>query len=648
MQGNRSRKIKRRVAMGSEKVGGAPWERVASELRACKESQQHAWGDIDNTTLGRYLAGEVSGAERQQIEQALQERPELRKLTDLVRDVLAEFEPVPEETPPPVAVPRPVPSPTILPFPGAGRPARRSFLARVRRRAPLVAAAAILLTIGLALPRPGWAPDPGAGRGPHLTRTTASLKPLPGSGPEASEGPMQLPADPTWSGDARLAPMARLDGRVADLDKQGRRREALALTRKYAEVARSAKLEQHPRYAASLNSVGMLYAEAGDLAQAEKPICKAHAICERSLGPTHPATVQTVRNLAVLYRVALNTPAPAATTFSYLAADNPYALSTVPAGRTGERIFSGKSSGGFNPYRASSASGYWAPPGRRLTSGRSEVAFTSAVVLRERITSQSPAQVKRAVVPVLQKGLEEATKPEERAAFARALGNLGPVASAALPVLMKCFKGSSDPAERRAILFALGELGPAARPAVPLLLAALEGKCPVARRSAAEALVHLGAEARTALARDLKQKKGDCRLIREVLKRLQGQEGRIGITDAGECFSIRALRQSLRDIQTLARKGGAEVKFETVGALDSAARKRMAEAVRQMSPRGVHILIARDGASARIQVGESLHKQGLTAEKVATCVQARFRKKEYDRGLADTVRFVARFGKTKP
>ena len=66
------------------------WHRVASELRAYKETQQQAWGDIDNATLGRYLAGELSGEERARVEQALTQYPELLKLTDVVRDVLEE------------------------------------------------------------------------------------------------------------------------------------------------------------------------------------------------------------------------------------------------------------------------------------------------------------------------------------------------------------------------------------------------------------------------------------------------------------------------------------------------------------------------------------------------------------------------------
>src|SRR5690242_11795663 len=98
--------------MASELPPNDPWDRVASELRAYRQAQQQAWGEIDNDTLCRFAAGDLSGYERRQVEQALAERPELRKLTDLVRDVLADFEPAAEPAPPP-----PIPAPRILPFP---------------------------------------------------------------------------------------------------------------------------------------------------------------------------------------------------------------------------------------------------------------------------------------------------------------------------------------------------------------------------------------------------------------------------------------------------------------------------------------------------------------------------------------------------
>src|SRR6185437_14475504 len=116
-----------------------------AELRAYREAQQRAWGDLDSVVLGRYLAGEVDGDERRQVEAALDELPELRRLTDLVRDVLGDGDPAlarDEDPAPPVCVPLP-----------ARRPARPSGQ-RWRQRAALVAAACLLLALGSVVPRP--------------------------------------------------------------------------------------------------------------------------------------------------------------------------------------------------------------------------------------------------------------------------------------------------------------------------------------------------------------------------------------------------------------------------------------------------------------------------------------------------------------
>ena len=61
--------------MPMEGLPGEAWDRVASELRACKEAQQRAWGDIDSADLGRDLAGEAAGQELSRIEQALEDLP---------------------------------------------------------------------------------------------------------------------------------------------------------------------------------------------------------------------------------------------------------------------------------------------------------------------------------------------------------------------------------------------------------------------------------------------------------------------------------------------------------------------------------------------------------------------------------------------
>ncbi len=124
------------------------WDRVASELRACRESQQRAYGDVDPATLGRYLAGESAEAERAAVEAALHDHPDLRLLTDLVKDVLGSLEPV--EVPAPGHVPETAEAPSILPFPKqAVRKPRQAFW---RRGGPILAAAGLLIAVGVGLP----------------------------------------------------------------------------------------------------------------------------------------------------------------------------------------------------------------------------------------------------------------------------------------------------------------------------------------------------------------------------------------------------------------------------------------------------------------------------------------------------------------
>src|SRR5262245_7297782 len=138
----------RRRAMSTAFDPEKHWEQVEAELRAQRAAQKQAWGDLDDAVLGRYLAGEVDGTERRHIEAALDERPELRRLTELVRDVLADFEPA--AAPGPVTLPFPAPAPAarpaVVPFPQPA--ARRRTL---RRYAGLVAAASVLLGLGLGL-----------------------------------------------------------------------------------------------------------------------------------------------------------------------------------------------------------------------------------------------------------------------------------------------------------------------------------------------------------------------------------------------------------------------------------------------------------------------------------------------------------------
>jgi hypothetical protein len=117
------------------------WDSVAAELRAYSAQHKQTWGDLDHALLGRFLAGEVTPEERAQVEAALDEHPELRLLTDIVSDVLADTAPV---TTPVEEAPR------ILSFTSAGNAsARRSR--RFRQMFALAAAACVMLALGIAL-----------------------------------------------------------------------------------------------------------------------------------------------------------------------------------------------------------------------------------------------------------------------------------------------------------------------------------------------------------------------------------------------------------------------------------------------------------------------------------------------------------------
>lgn len=170
--------------MTQERSAPAPWDVLTAELRAYREQQKQTWGDLDNALIGRYLAGEVNADERHSVEAALDNHPELRKLADLVLDVLNEFEAVPSE--------KPAPRPRLLSFTD-NRNARRPFLSRLRERGALVAAACLLLALGVALLKaPGSGPvlRTAEKRGPEVARVS-NLR----GGPELSADDFPLPVE---------------------------------------------------------------------------------------------------------------------------------------------------------------------------------------------------------------------------------------------------------------------------------------------------------------------------------------------------------------------------------------------------------------------------------------------------------------------
>lgn len=610
------------------------WDRVAAELRACREAQQRAWGDIDNTTLGRFLAGEVTPEEQHQIENALDNLPELRKLTELVREVLAEPEtaPVPCEA---AVLPFPPPQPqarTLVPseVPGGGWrtpgtvPRKVWFRdAHFRRCAGLAAAACLLLALGVALPRTKTSARPEAGV------TLAFFHPV---------ADRRLP----------IGTEGMVEDSVLALEVEGKNHEAVTLARQYAN---------------NLTRQARVYQEKGDLGRAEPALNQARLLCARTFGPEAPETVRARNSLAGVYEVALNTassspnldalvdsPSPRFTSADRKstqdARGNPPRLMAKASALAGT---GGSANTALSP-PVHSASAYVAPsapvalqttsphaqkpksvlPSRHqnhLSLGEQSAAFA----LCQRITHQSQKEVKTAVVPVLIQALRESNDAAERQRFACALGRLGPAAAEAVPVLLDAYRGAALPSERAVLLLALGQIGSAARQAVPVLVDSLRSDDPQVRKCAAHALVLCGSGVRGRDGELVLRNDADP-LLREVLKRLDSPEGRSGIDDAAECFSIEAIQQGRQAVLRLARQTHLEIRIETVHG-ENALKKRTANLRREAGSNCVHLCIDKDAPAVQVFVSEPLRKQGLTEAKLHQAMAPYLRGPDFDRAL---------------
>jgi HEAT repeats len=414
--------------MPSDFGSGGQWERVASELRACREAQQQAWGDLDNATLGRYLAGDVTLEERRRIETALEARPELRMLTDLVSDVLGDCAPLTtQET---TARPALIPFRTKTLPPGAKTQ-------RWRRWTALAAAACLLLALGYTvLPRGAVAPS-----------ALPPLKEMAMAPAPRSE--MQNPVAP---GPA----LAVAGASTASDDKNAAGATSMAPLLDSATLA----------YADGLNSVAASYQNGGDLNRAEFFYKQAYNVREWKLGPDAPATVETRRNLGEVYQTALNM--PDARTFAKV--DLPAAAPGVEPSKDGQVQM-----------RTSALQLRDRITRQAVGDVRKSVVPILVQNLREAQTPEAREQLGLALaelgpaageaVPVLEECLKKAPTAQERAVVLRALGEMGPTAGAsAAPVLVTSMK-SPSPEVRRAAADALANYGPAAQDALTKMAA---------------------------------------------------------------------------------------------------------------------------------------------------------------------------------
>jgi hypothetical protein len=67
----------------------AQWEQIVLELRDCRDS---AVDGLDDLAIARYLSGECSAGEREQIEQAIGESPDLADRIVLAQRSLSDIE----------------------------------------------------------------------------------------------------------------------------------------------------------------------------------------------------------------------------------------------------------------------------------------------------------------------------------------------------------------------------------------------------------------------------------------------------------------------------------------------------------------------------------------------------------------------------
>ena len=94
----------------------------------------------------------------------------------------------------------------------------------------------------------------------------------------------------------------QLSAQVVQLYQQGRYEEAIPLAQRALAIRERTLGPTHPVTADSLNNLAALYDTTGAYAKAEPLYQRALAIREKALGPDHPDTAESLNNLAELYR----------------------------------------------------------------------------------------------------------------------------------------------------------------------------------------------------------------------------------------------------------------------------------------------------------------------------------------------------------
>lgn len=373
----------------SPQANGCSWEKVARELHSRKLAQQQAWGDVDDLDLGRYLAGDLSSAETSHLEDQLDAHPELRALTDLVRDVLdgvGEVESAEEPAP-------------VLRFEKPARN-RHRVLTFLRRRASVLAAACLLIILGTAMPQAGYF------SAPHSASTGMAS---------------------------------------ADLaDRNGFFAQNLAMPEAEGAMPEQVLANLTMPEPARTNSIrGLQSRQQGNLDQAKVEFAVAATECRQSLGDESPAAQWTVRQLADVYQTALNSSPndPTQQPFMYSADAaqlNPYLVTRPTPGSQGYHRGKGRADNTVAHSAKALREKIAKQPSRsvaQVLGNAIQVAKTDKERHNLLLALRHLGPAAADALPVLNERLLASTDPVERREVLLVLSKLGPAAQPAMPMV---------------------------------------------------------------------------------------------------------------------------------------------------------------------------------------------------------------------
>ena len=104
----------------------------------------------------------------------------------------------------------------------------------------------------------------------------------------------------TEPADSRIAETERLSQEISALEAAGKYREALPIARRKVELNTSIHGANDPITAGSLNELGELLFEAGDLHGARTQLERALVLRQETLGPRHPETAESLNDLGLV------------------------------------------------------------------------------------------------------------------------------------------------------------------------------------------------------------------------------------------------------------------------------------------------------------------------------------------------------------